>query len=422
MPSNLRRPGKLLGNDVGSRHETSGSAHNDHRGNHGAVAADTQVRGYQYEGAADGNGYKIKEVDLNVHVKTKQEEEAEREAKSLIEINEIQPHVTRPDLVQNRIVFLKTHRTGSSTVTCLIKRYGLKHELLFALPKELRAQNFLQTVKFRRTFVYQYPGVENQKYDILANNARYNKKEMEFVVPKATFITILRRPEEQFESVFGFYNITSKLNLTKSPHPIAAFLERAEYYYGQQDKPYSNFLKNGQLFDLGLDRNKMVLNADIVDKIKTLETEFDLVMIREYFDESLLLLRKLLGWKLEDILYISSNIRSDINRYQMDQPLREKIARWNNGDVELYDHFNKTLWWRMKEYGPTFEKDLATFRAKNQEVFERCVDTSKSDNSDKRQKKFVARDSSKFCQDLLRSDNDFVFTIRQKQKEMFRRN
>ncbi|PIK41681.1 putative galactosylceramide sulfotransferase isoform X2 [Apostichopus japonicus] len=417
--SNLRRPGKILAGNLGDRKTMEGSDRPPTRAKNDSNL-DKQLQAYQYDRKADGTGYEVKEVDINVHVKTNLEQLEEEERQSLINVKEILPSATRPDLAQDRIVFMKTHRTSSGTMACILKRYGYNHELLFALPKELRANNFLQTVKFKREFVYQYPGVINQKYNILANNARYNRKEMAFVIPKATFITMLRRPEEQFESVFGYHNMTSKLNLAKSPNPIASFLERADYYYGQEI-PYSDFLKNGQLFDFGLNRESMGNNANIVEMIKSLEAEFDLVMIREYFDESLILLKKILDWKLDDILYISTNIRSDINRFEIDQPLREKIAQWNSGDVELYEHFNKTLWWRIEQYGSKFKDDLATFRAKNQEVFERCVDTRKSDASDRRQTKFVARDSSKLCQDLLRSDEEYTSSIRERQKELFRR-
>ena len=48
--------------------------------------------------------------------------------------------------------------------------------------------------------------------------------------------------------------------------------------------------------------------------IAFLDREFDLVMIMDYFDESVVLLKRLVCWELDDILYFKSNERQDKER------------------------------------------------------------------------------------------------------------
>lgn len=55
------------------------------------------------------------------------------------------------------------------------------------------------------------------------------------------------------------------------------------------------------MFDLGFE-NKLFENRNAMTQyINYIENEFDLVLINEYFDESLILLRNLLCWDLQDI-------------------------------------------------------------------------------------------------------------------------
>ena len=50
--------------------------------------------------------------------------------------------------------------------------------------------------------------------------------------------------------------------------------------------------------------NVMMINEFLHD----LNAKMDLVLVSELFDESLILLRRLLGWTTKDVLYISRNV------------------------------------------------------------------------------------------------------------------
>ena len=59
--------------------------------------------------------------------------------------------------------------------------------------------------------------------------------------------------------------------------------------------------KNQQLWDLGTTYIEMEDPGTVEDKISKFDFEFDLVMIAEYFDESLVLLAQLLCWELTEV-------------------------------------------------------------------------------------------------------------------------
>ncbi|XP_071847538.1 galactosylceramide sulfotransferase-like [Apostichopus japonicus] len=49
-------------------------------------------------------------------------------------------------------------------------------------------------------------------------------------------------------------------------------------------------------------------------EIKAIEEELDLVLIADYFDKSLLLLKKMMCWKFEDIMFIKKKQRRNVSR------------------------------------------------------------------------------------------------------------
>ena len=69
-------------------------------------------------------------------------------------------------------------------------------------------------------------------------------------------------------------------------------------------RPTSIIGKNQQLFDLGMNHIEMEQKNEVIEKIAELDTQLDFVLIAEYFDESLVLLAKLLCWDLADVRWI----------------------------------------------------------------------------------------------------------------------
>jgi len=101
--------------------------------------------------------------------------------------------------------------------------------------------------------------------------------------------------------------------------------------------------RNPMMFDLGFSFEYFQNLTAVKEYIQFL------VMIMDYFDELLLLLKRLLCWKIQDILYVTLNERQDKEKATRLSALRvkENIRRWNKADVLLFDYFNATLWRRV---------------------------------------------------------------------------
>ncbi|XP_070572692.1 galactosylceramide sulfotransferase-like isoform X1 [Ptychodera flava] len=277
----------------------------------------------------------------------------------------------------HQIIFIKTHKTASTTTNTLIQRYGMKHNLSFALPAGNQLFNeaklYSRSMLFRRA---PQPG-SGDIFNILANHMRYNRPELEKTVPDAKYITILRHPVTKFESTFGYYNFIKGLHLEGHVNPLETFMKTPETLLHKYPLSMNNQLRNGMMFTLGFD-HKFDDNETVINKtIERLDKELDLVLLTEYYDESLLLLKELMCWEIEDILYIPKGYRSQNRRYEMSDKLAQKILKWNRADERLYDHFNRTFWRKVEEYGPNFGSDLDEFRRTQKQFYDGCVDNEK---------------------------------------------
>ena len=221
-------------------------------------------------------------------------------------------------------------------------------------------------------------------YDILAVHVRYNRVEMDKFMKKGTkYISVIREPSAQWESAFAQFKFQEAFKAAAVPKIpeeswIATFLDRPQFYREiLRDLWYENvvgrrwyYAQNSQIFDLGLNTDIQVDEEMINATIESLEKEFDLILLTEYFDESLLILKKQFCWDYTDILYSSKNIRT--SRRTLTENEKHKIQKWNYADVLLYQHFNQTLWSKIGKYGSEFSKDLDHFRELNHIINKQC--------------------------------------------------
>ena len=321
------------------------------------------------------------------------------------------------DSYVKRVVFIKTHKTASTTIASIFERFSYQRELAFALP--ISGHIFPSQKLFNREQVASMPGFGRTNRDILTNHARLNRNEMNYVVPGATFITIIREPVAQFESQFGYFEMAKSLHLSRARNPIEQFFKYPRAYFHRNVRQWTQN-RNGQIYDLGLEHEFHDMESLVLERIQHLDKELDFVLITEFLDESLVVLRKQLCWNFTDIVYISKGIRRQSHRYRVMPSLASKIRHWNHADVLLYEHFNKTLWTKIEEYGPDFERDLEYFHELLNRTYDACVDQKRRNNKDARVSKFVLRpEASSFCGDVLRGDVSYTGLIRSTMKHMY---
>ncbi|KAK3738137.1 hypothetical protein QZH41_005325 [Actinostola sp. cb2023] len=195
---------------------------------------------------------------------------------------------------------------------------------------------------------------------------------------KAKYITILRDPLKQFESVFNFMHFATPLGFGGEKDPLGTFLKYPPSFkdtHPLMKKTLAlHLLRNPMLFDLGLDFRYFQNQSAIENYIDYTDNEFNLVMILEHFDESLILLKQLMCWSFEDILYFKLNERQDKHkRDALEQTVKDNIRSWNYADNLLYQYFNQTLWRKIKAQGKAFVRELEIFRRINARTSMKCL-------------------------------------------------
>jgi hypothetical protein len=88
------------------------------------------------------------------------------------------------------------------------------------------------------------------------------------------------------------------------------------------------------------------------------------VGLTERFDESLLLLRRAVGWRWP--IYVRANVNHHRPpREAVPEEVRRRIAADNALDVALYEYARELFAEQARRYGPSLEDDLQRFRALN---------------------------------------------------------
>lgn len=246
------------------------------------------------------------------------------------------------------VVFLKTHKTASTTMQNILFRFAERNNLTVALPVQACGHQFCYPRSFSSHFVH----LHTLRPNLITNHMRFNKTALQRLMPNDTiYITILREPASMFESLFTYYS-RHCMSFRRVPNgSLEAFLAEPLRYYRPQEIE-SMYAHNTLTFDLGGDKDRPAKDLAYAHTfVAEVEKVFSLVMISEYFDESLILLRHLLSWDQEDILYVKLNMRTESSKKRLSPGLPEKIRAWNSIDAYLYDYFNASLWVKLSELG-----------------------------------------------------------------------
>ncbi|XP_036849552.2 galactosylceramide sulfotransferase isoform X2 [Manis javanica] len=270
------------------------------------------------------------------------------------------------------IVFMKTHKTASSTLLNILFRFGQKHGLKFAFPNG--RNDFHYPAFFTRSLVQDYrPGA---CFNIICNHMRFHYDEVRGLVPpNATFITVLRDPARLFESSFHYFGSVVPFTWKLSSHDkLAEFLQDPDRYYDPNGYN-AHYLHNLLFFDLGYDSSLDPGNPQVQEHILEVERRFHLVLLQEYFDESLVLLKDLLCWELEDVLYFKLNARRTSAVPRLSGELYQRATTWNVLDARLYHHFNASFWRKVEAFGQErMVREVAALRHANERMRHICID------------------------------------------------
>lgn len=160
----------------------------------------------------------------------------------------------------------------------------------------------------------------------------------------AVYFSILRNPVQLMESSFVYYKGTSAFSRARS---LEEFLSQPYRFYDPKAGD-SHYAKNLMTFDFGFNPDAEVTAKRVNLMLRAIEASFDLLLISEYFDESMVLLKETLCWDLDSVVSFPLNSRDSSTRSPLSSIIAEKIKAWNRLDWEIYTHFNRTFWERIE--------------------------------------------------------------------------
>ncbi|XP_050821195.1 galactose-3-O-sulfotransferase 2-like [Gopherus flavomarginatus] len=280
--------------------------------------------------------------------------------------------ITSPSYPQTNVMFLKTHKTASSTVMNILFRFAEKHNLTLALPA---GQNYHLGYphRFMAQFVEGFKTM-GQSYNIMCNHMRFNLPEVRKVMPNTTtYFSIMRNPISLMESSYAYFKFfTPAFRRSKD---VNEFLASPWTYYNMSEYTDNVHARNYMWFDFGYDNNAMDTEDYVQRVLAEIEQAFQLMLLTDYFDESMVLLKETLGWEMDDVVYFKLNSRSQDTIKSMTPESKEKVKEWCSLDWKLYQHFNRTFWRRIQEtIGlEKLDQEVNLLRMRQKELMELCL-------------------------------------------------
>ncbi|KAL4593211.1 galactose-3-O-sulfotransferase 2-like, partial [Arapaima gigas] len=186
----------------------------------------------------------------------------------------------------------------------MLYRFGDERGLYFALPN---VDQFGYPAFFYAGRVRGYKsGSNQQQFDILTNHMRFQLSEVQKVMPPDTFyFSILRDPFSLAKSSYAYFK-----DLCPAFSQASSFEEFTTHpwKYYNPDLRYSHLSRNAMSFDFGFNNNANYSESLAMEVESKIRKSFNMIMLVEYFDESLVLLRHALCWPMDAIVTFSLNV------------------------------------------------------------------------------------------------------------------
>ena len=267
----------------------------------------------------------------------------------------------------HHIGFLKVHKAGSSTMQNIFFRFGLKRNLTFLIPQN---GNYFTSVN---SVVPVKPG---NHYDIITVHCVYRKDNFDKMLPPDKInIAIVREPLDRMISAAYYYRDVFGTGYLRNI-PKGTFIKELVTQPNRYDHSQFSHTRNTMGRDFGF--NPATREGDaktILEKLNFLDKEFKLVLVMERFEESLVLMKRYLNWKMSDILFIQSNSHQH-GLVNLTDEERAKHKSTCFMDYVIYDFFTKLYEYKVEAEGPLFHDEVKQFQAVLKHVRSFCEQTT----------------------------------------------
>lgn len=263
----------------------------------------------------------------------------------------------RMDMNRQTIIFFHLVKTGGITLRNILKRQVPRGRRFYKLSVS-SADDAAVLESFKSL-----PQKEKDQIAVLAGHMPFGLHEY-FSAP-CDYITILRDPEEVIASTYYYI---------KNSGP-------GRYWHKEIPQLGAMSLKDFATADFNLTHNHQTrvlsgewgtffapsqpLALDALRRAKyNLQNNFKAVGVTERFDETLLVMKKIFGWR--NIFYFKENTTPTKKEAGAIPPeVREIILKNNELDLKLWKFAGDLLDKSVLRYGPSFQSDLRRFRRAN---------------------------------------------------------
>ncbi|GFR80248.1 galactose-3-O-sulfotransferase 3 [Elysia marginata] len=292
---------------------------------------------------------------------------------------------------QRHVIFVKVHKAASSTVQNIMLRFSLARDLNVLLP--LDARNHLNDAGSQILPHLVVPHPTGGRFDIMCDHVIFDESIIAPYFPEdAVRVAIVRDPLQQtlsaltyFTHVFQKPELKAGLDRYRDA-PLEGFLGHPEQFYDPSQGAARSYINNRMSVDLGFDLRDFETSKKNISKIRAfldkLEKQFDLILIADYFDESMVLLRRILNWGMKDVMYLEVNTAAGNDKGFQDSNLNQRpflnsttmlaFRNWAAIDYALYNHF-LTVFLNKIEKEELFQEEVNAFRQARDSIAKFCV-------------------------------------------------
>jgi len=201
----------------------------------------------------------------------------------------------------------------------------------------------------------------------------------EYLPQRSTYFTLLRDPVERVIS--DYYHV-----LRTPAHFLHSEVTTKNISLKEYVRRGMTWTWNGQLRLLrgalggSLPATGSVsLSTDDLELAKeNIRNHFMVIGFSERFDDSLLLFKRVFGWRIRNILYRTLNVGRNLPpKGEITNDTLKLIESYNELDIQLYVWVKQRFEEQIREQGPSFGRELQTFRFVNS-IFNSGVDLLRS--------------------------------------------
>ena len=235
------------------------------------------------------------------------------------------------------VLFLKTHKTGSTTVAAIVHRYAESRGLACFVPSPDLDSHIFDVGSGVDAALVARAGAP---FGCWASHAIWHPRLLDLIGPGAPLVlSVVREPVSRFLSAWDFYGVGARVARDgHAPITLDAYVLSDKHNASDAPSPWAFNGMSTELVGRGYDAVALRARVDDIDAGRWT------VLLLDQLDLSLVaLLQNRHGWALEDVLYVTHNARKSARVAQPSARARAAIGALSADDAQLYAAAERAL-------------------------------------------------------------------------------